>query len=365
MKAAIVLHVPDSPHSSVASGYGDLAARMAARGHTLEIVTPEALWPGLDARLNPVALPLAVRRWLPTRPDLDLVMFHSYLGWLAPRRRSRPRMVTCFHGLEPLHHRAVESEASRRGEPLSRRYALMYGTLMPRMLKRACRRSDLVICLNAQERDMLVSEGYTTADKVALLWHDAPADFFRPHPYRPRVETLLSVMQWLPTKGTHYLVEAFTRVARARRELRLVIAGTLAAAPDVLAAFPDDVRSQVEAVPVFSQAEQRDLLARADVFVHPSLSEGFSRAVIEALAAGVPVISTRTGFAVDRLVDDVDAAIVPVADSAALADAIEGFCRDAAARRRLGEAGQAHAARLREADSTGTLLTRLEQLVEP
>lgn len=338
---------------------------MTARGHSLEIIAPDALWPGLDARLNPVALPLAVRRWLPTRPDLDLVMFHSYMGWLAPRRGARPRFVTCFHGFEPLHHRALEAEAARRGERLSRRYAFMYGTVMPRMLKRACRRSDLVVCLNAQERDWIVTEKYADAGKVAVLWHDAPAEFFRPHRYRPRVETVLSVMQWLPTKGTHDLVEAFTRVARVRPELRLVIAGTLAAASDVLAVFPDEVRSQVEVVPVFDQAEHRALLDRADLFVHPSLSEGFSRAVIEALAAGLPVVSTRTGFAVDRLVDDVDAVIVPVADSAALAGAIERLYDDASARRRLGEAGQAFAARLREADSTGTLLAWVERLVRP
>ena len=364
MKAAIVLHVPNSVHSSVVAGYADLAARMAARGHSLEIVTPADLSPGLNPRLNPLVLPLAVRRWLRRRGDLDLVMFHSYLGWLAPRPAGGPRMVTCFHGLEPLYHRALELETSRRGERLSRRYALMYGALMPRMLKRACRRSDLVICLNAQERDMLVSEGYADAGKVAVGWHDAPAEFFRPHAYRPRVETLLCVMQWLPTKGTRYLVEAFTRVARARRELRLVVAGTIVPAAEVLADFPEDVRGRVTAVPVFTPEEHLDLLARADLFVHPSLSEGFSRAVIEALAAGVPVISTRTGFAVDRLADGVDALIAPVADAVALAAAIERLSDDEPARRRLGQAGQAHAARLREADATGRLQAWLEQLVE-
>lgn len=364
MKAAVLLHVPTSSHSSVAAGYSELAARMSARGDALEIITPADLWPGLNPRLNPLLLPIAARRWLRRRRDLDLVMFHSYLGWLAPHSPGRPRLVTCFHGLEPLYHQALAMETSRRGKRLSRRYALMYGPLMTRMLKRACRRSDLVICLNAQERDLLVSGGYADAGRVAVAWHDAPRDFFRPHRYRPRTETLLCVMQWLPTKGTRYLVEAFAEIARARADLRLVIAGTLIPAPDVLTAFPEDVRARVTAVPVFNPAQQRELLARADLFVHPSLSEGFSRAVIEALAAGVPVITTRTGFAVDGLSDDADALVVPVADSAALTAAIRRLLDDQTARMRLGRAGQAHAARLRQADGTGTLQMWLARLVD-
>lgn len=363
MRAAVVLHVPNSPHSSVVISYAQLAARMRTRGHTLEIVTPDNLWPGLDARLNPLALPPAVRRWLRTRADLDLVIFHSYLGWLAARPRPSLRIVTAFHGFEPLFHQALEAEATRRGRRLSRRYSAMYGTLMPHMLRRACRRSDLILCLNAQERDALVSGGYTTADRVKVVWHDAPEGFLQAHAYRARVETLLCVMQWIPTKGTAYLVDAFSRVARARPDVRLVIAGSIVTAADVAREFPEDVRDRLEVYPSFDEAQERALLARADLFVHPSLSEGFSRAVIGALSAGVPVITTRTGCAVDRLSDGVDAAIVPVADSAALASAIERLADDLPARRGLGEAGHAHARRLRDADGIGELIDHLERLM--
>jgi glycosyltransferase involved in cell wall biosynthesis len=362
VRAAVVLHVPNSPHSSVVISYAHLAARMRARGHSLEIVTPDMLWPGLDARLNPVGLPVAARRWLRTRADLDLVIFHSYVGWLAARPHPSLRIVTAFHGFEPLFHQALEAETARRGGRLSRRYATMYGRLMPRMLRRACRRSDLVLCLNAQERDALVAGGYATPDRVKVVWHDAPDGFLQAHGYRPRAETLLSVMQWLPTKGTAYLVEAFSRAARARPELRLIVAGSLVSEADVARAFPEDVRDRIEVHPSFDEARERALLARADLFVHPSLSEGFSRAVIGALAAGVPVITTRTGFAVDRLADGVDAAIVPVADSTALADAIDRLAGDLSARRRLGEAGQAHARRLTDADGLGQLIDHLERL---
>lgn len=335
---------------------------MAARGHALEIVTPAELWPGLDPRLNPILLPLAVRRWLRRRPHLDLVLLHSYLGSALPRAR-RARAATMFHGLEPIFHRALEAEAARRRSRLSRRYALMYGRVMPRMLKRACRNSDLVFCLNGQERDLLVSEHYAAPDRIELTWHDAPDDVFEAHDYRAEALTLLAVMQWLPAKGTRDLVDAFTRVAHARPRIRLTVAGTLLSVADVRASFPEDVRARVDVIPVFDRPTHRALLARADLFVHSSLSEGFSRAVIEALAAGVPVISTRTGFAIDRVSDGIEARVVPPAEPLALAAAIEQLAGDVDARTRLGVAGQAFARRLRQADSTGTLLSRLEQLV--
>lgn len=364
MRAAVVLHVPRSPYSSVVIGYERLARLMEARGHSLEIVTPQDLQPrALSPRLNPVVLPVLVRRWARRRSDLDLIVFHSYAGWLAGRLGPGRRTVVAFHGFEPLFHEALEAETRRRGGRLSARYALMYGRLMPRMLRRACRDADLVLCLNEEERAAIVARGWAPAGKVQLFWNDAPAGFFQPHTYRARASVLAAVMQWLPTKGTAYLVEAFTTLARADRGLRLVIGGTLVPAGAVRAAFPSDVRDRVDVRPTFAEDEHRALLAAADIFVHPTVSEGFSRAVIEAMAAGLPVVTTRTGFAVDRLVADREAVIVPVADAAALVRAIEPLIADTARRAALGTAAQAHAARLRDADGSAARVDMFEALV--
>ena len=363
MRAAAVLHVARSRHSSVVIGYERTAETLRARGHSLELLTPEDLpTRGISPRLFPVVLPLLVRRWLRRRPDLDLVIFHSYTGWLAGRPRPGLRTVLAFHGFEPLFHRALEEETRRRGRRLSRRYALMYGALMPRMLRRACRNADLVLCLNTEERDALIAGGYAPAEKVALMWHDAPASYFMPHAYPPRATSLLCVMQWLPTKGTAYLVEAFTRLARRHHDLRLVIAGSLLPRETVSAEFPEDVRARVDVHPTFLDAEHRQLLSAADIFVHPSLYEAFGRAVVEAMAAGVPIVTTPTGIGVDRLTNGNDALIVPVADTGALVTAVESLLDDQPRRAAMGAAAQDHAARLLAADNTSVLAALLESL---
>jgi len=364
VRAAVVLHVPRSPYSSVVIGYERLARLMEARGHSLEIVTPQDLQPrALSPRLNPVVLPVLVRRWARRRSDLDLIVFHSYAGWLAGRLGPGRRTVVAFHGFEPLFHEALEAETRRRGGRLSARYALMYGRLMPRMLRRACRDADLVLCLNEEERAAIVARGYAPAPKVRLFWHDAPEEFLQPRSYRARASVLVAVMQWLPTKGTAYLVEAFTALARADRGLRLALGGTLVDRDTVRAAFPEDVRDRVDVLATFSGIEHLALLRQADIFVHPSVYDGFGQAVVEAMAAGLPVVTTRTGLAVDRLVPDRDAVIVPVADAGALVRAIAPLVDDAGRRGALGTAAQAHAARLREAGGIAAHADMLEALV--
>jgi len=69
------------------------------------------------------------------------------------------------------------------------------------------------------------------------------------------------------------------------------------------------------------------LLARADVFVLPSLTEGMSNAVMEAMAAGRPVVATAVGGTPELLANG-RGVLVPPADPTALADALERVLRD-------------------------------------
>ncbi len=362
MRAAVILHVPRSAYSSVVIAYEDLGARLRARGHELRIFGPDELGARVNARLLPLVLPFLVRRWVRKQPDLDLVVFHSYAGWLARPRRSL-RTIVAFHGFEPLFHEAHEAEVRRAGGRLSRRYRIMYGLLMPRMLRVACRHADKIICLNGDERAALIDRGYAPASRV---WQDrgTPPDwFFQPHDYRPRATTIAVVMQWLNTKGVRYLVDAFATLARRHPDLRLVAAGTLQSADVVRASFPPDVRHRVDVHPTFDRRAHAHQLAAADVFLHTSVYEAFSMAIVEAMASGLPIVTTRSGVAIDYLVHGRDALIIPVGDAAAIVSAIEPLLDDRARREALGQAAQRQAQSF-DANVTGDpFVAMLEQLV--
>jgi glycosyltransferase involved in cell wall biosynthesis len=88
----------------------------------------------------------------------------------------------------------------------------------------------------------------------------------------------------------------------------------------------------------------KDHLAEADVFVLPSRSEGFSNAIIEAMAASLPVVATNVGGNAEAVLDGVTGFIVPPQDSDVLATAIGRLLSDPARARQMGEAGKILAA---------------------
>jgi glycosyltransferase involved in cell wall biosynthesis len=82
------------------------------------------------------------------------------------------------------------------------------------------------------------------------------------------------------------------------------------------------------------------VLAEVSVSVLPSLSEGLSNSILEAMSAGVPVVATRVGGNPEIVQDGVTGVLVPVKDAAALARAIRTLLENPDLARRLGRAGR-------------------------
>jgi glycosyltransferase involved in cell wall biosynthesis len=151
------------------------------------------------------------------------------------------------------------------------------------------------------------------------------------------------VGQWLPIKGKAYLAEAFTHLVQKHSDLRLSCVGTLASESQVLADFPPEVRPHVT---VRSRVTGEELLAchrDADIFVFPTLSEGASLALGEAMATGLPIVTTPVGAAPDLLRHGDSAMFVPIRNPGALVETVERLLDDAALRQSLGSAAQASA----------------------
>lgn len=88
-----------------------------------------------------------------------------------------------------------------------------------------------------------------------------------------------------------------------------------------------------------------DLLQIMDVYVQSSASEGMSNALLEAMAAGRPVVATAVGGTPEVVTDGETGLLVPAAEPARLADAIAALLADPARARRVGEAARARVER--------------------
>jgi glycosyltransferase involved in cell wall biosynthesis len=342
LRVLFAIHGPADARTAVYRTVGASAAYLAQDGHDVDLLTANDLrW--TTPRLDPLCLPPALAWRKLTR--YDVAVFHSYLGGVFhalqplvdPGRRTVT--VTSFHGLEPLYFRALEEEGLRAGHPLSARYRLLHGRVMPRVLRASCRASDAVFCLNSNEARYLVAEKWAVADRVHVLPNGIEGDGFVAREPRNSLRELLFIGQWLPAKGIRYLVQAFTELA-ARRDVRLTCLGTGAPADVVLAAFPDTVQHRVCVVPSAGRADVYDALRRADVFAFPTLSEGFSKALLEAMAAGLPVVATAAGAGTDVLRHEHNSLVVPTADAAAVTAAVNRYLDDPALASRHGAAAR-------------------------
>ena len=84
----------------------------------------------------------------------------------------------------------------------------------------------------------------------------------------------------------------------------------------------------------------QEYLSAADIFVLPSRSEGFSNAIIEAMAASLPVVATNVGGNAEAVEDGVSGFIVPPEDIAALSDAILRMLSNPAKAEEMGASGR-------------------------
>lgn len=261
-----------------------------------------------------------VRRLRQDRPDvLHAFLFHSYLTAAAAGRTARVPVL-------------VAGRRSLGFFKQDRPFFLAAERLATRV-------TDLLIAnaqavaedTRAQERvpDEKITVVYNGLPETAFA-ETAPASIQASHP------VLLCVANLKPYKGHRYLLDAVGWLQARGRPCTLLLAGD---GEEREALERQAEQLGIDARFLGASGNTGPLLARADVVVLPSLSEGMSNALMEAMAAGRPIVATDVGGTPELLRER--GMLVPPGDPPALAAAIEELLADPARAATLGQRARA------------------------
>jgi glycosyltransferase involved in cell wall biosynthesis len=218
------------------------------------------------------------------------------------------------------------------------------------------RLTDLIIANAERLRQSTVRFEGVPENKVRVIYNGVPLD---------QVESAKSSEEWKkvreeldiplgaivvgnmanlrPTKGQTYLLEAFQQVVRSSNEtVYLVITGKGPEEENLARIIRE--QGMGPRVRLYQTGRDRfDVIRSFDIFVLSSLQEGFSNALVEAMALGIPCIATDVGGNAEAVVDQITGIIVPPKDPSTLGHAISELVRDGDRRTILGRTGEVRA----------------------
>ncbi|RKN59986.1 glycosyltransferase [Streptomyces klenkii] len=227
---------------------------------------------------------LALSRW--GARDADVVHFPADTGALW--RRGAVPVVATVHGVASLHHAVRRPVAARIWQARAGRLAKI---------------ADAVVTVSRSSADDLMRAFELPSDRIHVIPHGVDTCRFHPdsggdgavlEPYRLPDRFLLYLGNLEPRKNIQALVEALEEEPLASTGLPLIVVGAQAWEAD--AAFKAIATSpRTRYLGPVPDSVVGPLLRAATAFVFPSLYEGFGLPVLEAMACGTPVVTTRAG----------------------------------------------------------------------
>lgn len=337
---------------------GHLLSELAKAGHEAYGLAPEgseetaAALARLGATFVPIRLdrtglnPLrelvnAFRLWRQFRRlRLDLLLSYELksvvFGTLAAQVAGVPRRFAMITG------RGTTLQGEARG---FRERAVR--AVVKRLYRLALPRTHGVFFQNQDDCDFFGQERMLPATTPRKLINGSGVDLdhFRVAPLPAPPVTFLFVGRLLRNKGLREFVEASRLLAARRIPFRSRILGPLDPNPN---GIPEaQLKSWISEGCVEYLGEAKDVrphLAQAHAMVLPSYGEGTPRSVLEAMAAGRAVVTTRVPGCKETVLEGQTGFLVPARDPGALAEAMARFVADPALAVRMGEQGRQYAA---------------------
>ena len=158
-------------------------------------------------------------------------------------------------------------------------------------------RADAFLCVSTRLRDQIAEEFPAYAHKLSVVPNMIDFGRFTPGPERSsELLSWLYVGRLIKPKGVDELLEGFALVAKKEPRATLTLVGHGPREEDLAARAKElGLADRVSILPPVSPEDINELMHRHDLLVHASKGETFGMTVVEAVAAGLPVLATRSG----------------------------------------------------------------------
>lgn len=351
MRIVIAAAVSRQPEGGVANVVYNTVEGLRRRGHQVSCLFMEDVLPA--PRFNPrflsvhFAIRLARILWK-RRNEFDVAEIHAPNGFVygLTRRFFRsaglPPYVMMLHGIEERRIHAMSREAKKGRAWYFRWKNRVWQRIYHMPLYRAAiMTADQAVVINWETWSVLQLKYNREIGKVWYIPNAVECHYFSEREY-PAGDALrlLFVGSWLDHKGVYYLRDGFEALAKRIPQLRLTIAGCSVGADAVKEFFPLAVRDQLDVLPFVPRKDMPALYARHDIFVFPSLFEGLPIVLLEAMAAGMPVVTTETCGMKDIVQNDYNGLLLKPADTEAFVAATDKLIHSPELRCRLGRAAR-------------------------
>jgi len=198
---------------------------------------------------------------------------------------------------------------------------LAIGYLKKQMLA-AYRQAKKVICVSEHTAG-IIRKADPTVQNLSVIPNGVELSRFRVRPQAPVPTKLIYIGYLIPHKGVQVLLQALSILYKSGLELQLTVVGDGAYLPELTKLRSSlELETQVRFLGEKNAEEVAELLFQHDVMVHPSFMESFGIVLVEALAAGLPVVSTFNGGA-ESILTPQTGILVPPRDAQALAEGIK------------------------------------------
>jgi len=210
---------------------------------------------------------------------------------------------------------------------------------------------SMMVCVSEQVKEHVSKREHVNLDRLTVIENGIDLKLFDSFSADRRVQVreglnlprdgilFIAVGRLTLEKGHMYLLDAISQIAPRYPTLRLVVVGDgpLSARLEIHA---QNKHISEKLILVGLRNDVIDLLMSSDIYVQPSLSEGLSLALLEALGARLPIVATKIPAFTTVVKDEESALLVPPANAEKLAIALERLICDDGLRRRIAESGR-------------------------